>query len=191
MKEEKVREILIETGVLQEGHFVLSSGRHAGKYMQCALALQYPDYASRLAGGIASLWDKEEIETVTGPAIGAIVVSYVVGEALSVRSIFSERRDDQMQFRRGFDISPGEKVLLVEDVVTTGKSVREALNLLEDKGAEIIGVSSIVDRSGGKVDFGYPFRPLLTMEIESYSSANCPLCDRGMDFTKPGSRKNV
>lgn len=188
LKEKRVREILVETGVLQDGHFLLSSGRHAGKYMQCALALQYPEYASELARGIAGLWEKEDIETVTGPAMGAVVVSYVVGEALGVRSIFSERRDGQMQYRRGFDISPGEKVLLVEDVVTTGKSVREALKLLEEKEAEIVGVSSLVDRSGGGVDFGYPFRPLLTMEIESYSPDNCPLCAEGMDFTKPGSR---
>ena len=191
ISEKRVKEILEKTGVLQEGHFLLSSGRHAKKYLQCALVLQYPNYAAELAEGIAELWNEETIETVTGPAVGAIVVSWVVARAIGVRSIFSERKDGKMKYRRGFDVSPGEKVLLVEDVVTTGKSVREAVELLEEKEANIVGISSLIDRSGGNVEFDYPFKSLMTLNVESFSQEECPLCEKGIEFTKPGSRKSL
>ena len=191
ISEKRVKKILEKTGVLQEGHFLLSSGRHAEKYLQCALVLQYPEYADELAEGIADLWEEETIETVTGPAVGAIVVSCVVARAIGVRSIFSERKDGKMKYRRGFDISPGEKVLLVEDVVTTGKSVREAIELLEEKEAQIVGISSLIDRSGGNVEFDYPFKSLITFNVKSYSQEECPLCEKEIDFTKPGSRKSL
>lgn len=188
LKRERIIEILKETGVLQDGHFLLSSGRHAGKYLQCAQVLQYPSYASELAEGIARLWSDQKIDVVIGPAIGGIVVSYTVGQALGCRAIFAERREGRMTLRRNFKLNPAERVLIVEDVVTTGGSVQEVINLLEEERINVIGISSIIDRSGGKASFNYPFKPLLTLNIESYPADDCPLCKKGIPFTKPGSR---
>jgi orotate phosphoribosyltransferase len=184
----RVIEILKESGVLQEGHFLLTSGRHADKYLQCARVLQYPDYTGELAEGIASLWDKNKIDVVIGPAIGGIIVSYAVGQALGRRTIFTERTDGKMNLRRSFQIKDKERVLIVEDVVTTGGSVMEVIKLLEERKNNIVGISPIVDRSGGKVSFKYPYRPLLTMDIKTYSPDDCPLCKANIPFTKPGSR---
>ncbi|MFW6278738.1 MAG: orotate phosphoribosyltransferase [Bacillota bacterium] len=187
MSEERILEIFSDTGVLQEGHFVLSSGRHADKYLQCAQVLQYPRYANELAEGIAEIWEDKDIDVVVGPAIGGIVVSYAVGQALDLRAIFTERKEGEMRLRRSFNIRPGEKVLLVEDVVTTGGSVKEVLSLLEDREAEIVGISSLVDRSGGEVEFGYRFEPLLELEVTSYPEKECDLCAANEPITKPGS----
>jgi len=165
----RVIEILKESGVLQEGHFLLSSGRHADKYLQCAQVLQYPNYTGELAEGIASLWDQDKIDVVIGPAIGGIIVSYAVGQALGKRAIFTERSDGKMNLRRSFQIKDEERVLIVEDVVTTGGSVIEVIDLLEER----------------KI---YPYRPLLTMDIKTYSPDDCPLCKANIPFTKPGSR---
>ncbi len=189
LSREKIIEIFEETGVLQEGHFVLSSGLHADKYLQCAQVLQYPEYADQLAESIAELWSEQEIDVVIGPAMGGIILSYAVGQALGVRAIFAERKEGEMKLRRNFTVSPQEKILLVEDVVTTGGSVREVIDILEEQNASLAGISSLVDRSGGEVEFSYPFKPLLELEVISYEPGKCELCEKNIDFNKPGSKQ--
>lgn len=189
MTKEEIREILVETEVIQEGHFVLSSGRHADLYMQCAKVLQYPKKAAVLAAEIAKKWQDKKIDVVIGPALGGVVLSYAVAEELGVRSLFSERKNGEMKLRRGFEIKKKEKVLVVEDVVTTGGSVKEVLALLEDSDLEIVGLSSIVDRSAGEVEFDYDFKPLLPLKIKSYKANQCQLCEQGIPITRPGSRE--
>jgi len=188
MKRKEIEKILKETGVIQEGHFVLTSGRHANIYMQCAKVLQYPEHASKLAAEIAEKWKDTEIDVVIGPALGGVVLSYAAAEKIGVRSVFSERKNGSMQLRRGFDIKEGEKVLIVEDVVTTGGSVKEVIELMEEKKADIIGISSIIDRSSGNADFKYQFKPLLRVDIKSYKANECELCRKGIPVTRPGSR---
>ncbi|MCC3145565.1 orotate phosphoribosyltransferase [Halanaerobium sp. Z-7514] len=188
MTEKEIRELLVETGVIQEGHFVLSSGRHADIYMQCAKVLQHPEHASTLAAEIAKKWEDVEVDIVIGPALGGVVLSYAVAAEIGVPSIFSERKNGQMQIRRGFEIKPGAKILVVEDVVTTGGSVKEVLALLEGLDVEILGISSIIDRSNGQVDFKYKFKPLLQMDIKSYKAGQCKLCEDNVEITRPGSK---
>ena len=190
MTKEEIRELLIETDVIQEGHFVLSSGRHADIYMQCAKVLQHPEHAATLAREIAAKWKNKEIDVVIGPALGGVVLSYAVAEELRVRSIFSERKNGEMKIRRGFELEPGEKVLVVEDVVTTGGSVKEVLEVLENNDVEIVGLSSIVDRSNGKVNFNYDYKALLPVDIKSYKAGQCELCKKGIPITRPGSKEN-
>jgi len=189
MTKEEIRELLVETDVIQEGHFVLSSGRHADIYMQCAKVLQYPEHAATLAAEIVEKWKDKEVDAVVGPALGGVVLSYAVAEELGVRSIFSERKNGEMKIRRGFELKAGEKVLVVEDVVTTGGSVRELLAVLEELDVEIVGLSSIVDRSNGKVDFDYDFKALLPVDIKSYKAGKCKLCEQGVPITRPGSKE--
>ena len=189
INQKEVIKILKESEALLEGHFLLSSGRHAENYIQCAQVLQYPWYTRELAEGIADIWSEYQPEIVVGPAMGGVVLSYAVGKALNRPAIFSERKDGDMKFRRGFNLEKGQRVLVVEDVVTTGGSVKELLKIIEDAGAEIIGISSIVDRSNGKVDFKYPFQPLLQLEVPSYDEQDCPICKEGkVSPSKPGSR---
>jgi len=189
INQKEVIKILKESEALLEGHFLLSSGRHAESYIQCAQVLQYPWYTKELAEGIADIWSEYQPEIVIGPAMGGVVLSYAVGQALNRPAIFSERKDGEMKFRRGFDLEKGQRVLVVEDVVTTGGSVKELLKIIEETGAEIIGISSIVDRSNGKVDFKYPFQPLLQLEVPSYDEKDCPICKEGkVAPSKPGSR---
>jgi orotate phosphoribosyltransferase len=189
MTKEEIRELLVETDVIQEGHFVLSSGRHADIYMQCAKVLQYPEHAAILAAEIAEKWEDETIDVVIGPALGGVVLSYAVAEELGVRSIFSERKNGEMKIRRGFELKPGENVLVVEDVVTTGGSVKEVLAVLEELDVEIVGLSSIVDRSNGQVKFNYDFKALLPVDIKSYKAGQCKLCEDNVPITRPGSKE--
>jgi len=188
MTEKEIKDILVKTEVIQDGHFVLSSGSHADTYMQCAKVLQYPEHAAKLAAEIAAKWEDEEIDLVIGPALGGVVLSYAAAEVLGVRSIFSERKNGEMKIRRGFEIKDGERVLVVEDVVTTGGSVKEVLSLLEEMDIDIVGISSIVDRSGGKADFNHEFKPLLALDIKSYKANKCDLCKEGIPITRPGSK---
>ncbi len=190
INQKEVIKILKESGALLEGHFLLSSGRHAESYIQCAQVLQYPWYTKELAEGIADIWLEYQPEVVVGPAMGGVVLAYAVGQAIKRPAIFSERKDGKMKFRRGFKLEKGQRVLVVEDVVTTGGSVKELLRIIEAEEAEIIGISSIVDRSNGKVEFKYPFQPLLRLDVPSYDETDCPICEK--DKTKPikpGSRK--
>lgn len=189
LTKEEIVEIFKKTNVLQEGHFKLTSGRHSGQYLQCAQVLQYPQYTTQLCSDIAEYFKNESIDVVVGPAMGGIVIAFEVARQMGVKSIFTERVDGKMTLRRGFAVKPGEKVLVVEDVVTTGGSVQEVIDLVRENEAEVIGVGLMVDRSNGKVQFGVPQCALLSMEVQSYEPEECPFCKQGLPIVKPGSRK--
>ncbi|MGI6192501.1 MAG: orotate phosphoribosyltransferase [Christensenellales bacterium] len=188
MTREELIAIFKETGVMLEGHFQLTSGRHSDHYMQCAQLFQYPKYSKLLCGELAKAFSDEKIDLVAGPAVGGIIIAYQTAECLGVRNIFAERQEGKMTFRRGFAVKPGENVLVCEDVVTTGGSVREVIDLVREAGGNVVGVGSIVDRSNGKVDFGVPFKAVLSMEVVSWEAQDCPLCKSGSVAVKPGSR---
>lgn len=190
LSQERIMAILKEAGVLLEGHFLLTSGRHSDKYLQCARIFQNAKYSGELCADLAEKYRGAGVDVVIGPAIGAILVSYETARALGVRNIFAERdAEGKMTLRRGFEIEKGERVLVVEDVVTTGGSVREVIEVVRALGGEVAGVGSIVDRTGGKVDFGAPYQAVLSMEVTSYAPEDCPLCKKGIPAIKPGSRK--
>lgn len=186
---EEAIEIFTKSGALLTGHFRLTSGRHSGQYMQCAQVLQYPEYSAKLCEHLAEKFTGTDIDTVIGPALGGIIVSYEVGRALGVRTLFTEREQGVMSLRRGFVINPGEKVLVVEDVVTTGGSVKEVIDVVREKGGEVVGVGVLVDRSNGKADFDVRTESVLKLEIESFDPEECPLCKQGIPVVKPGSRQ--
>lgn len=177
---------------LLEGHFLLSSGLHSDRYLQSALLLQHPEHAATLCRAMVErLPDdlRQAIKVVVGPAMGAVLVSYESGRALGVRSLFTERQEGRMVLRRGFTLQPGEKVLVVEDVITTGGSTRECIRGIEAAGGDVIAVASLVDRSGGTADFGQiPFHPLIRLAVQTWEADNCPLCAEGGMPVKPGSR---
>ncbi|AFM42593.1 orotate phosphoribosyltransferase [Desulfosporosinus acidiphilus SJ4] len=189
LTEEDYLDLFRKSNALLDGHFLLTSGKHSAQYMQCAQVLQYPQRAAVLAEGLASAFRDKEIETVIGPAMGGILVAHEVAKALGVRALFTERENGIMRLRRGFSLSPGEKVLVVEDVITTGGSVREVLTVVQEMEAIPVGVGVLVDRSGGSVDFGLPKRSILQLKIEAYDAQECPLCAQGIPAIKPGSRK--
>jgi len=183
-----VMEIFEKSGALLQGHFRLTSGKHSAQYMQCAQVLQYPHLAAHLGAELAKTWQGQGIETVIGPAMGGIIVAHEVAKALGVRSLFTERENGKMNLRRGFNLSPGEKVLVVEDVITTGGSVREVLDVVRKLGADPVGVGVLVDRSGGKESFGVALTSLLKLNIEAFEPDECRLCREGIPCIKPGSR---
>ena len=189
LTKEQAIEIFTKSKALLTGHFRLTSGRHSSQYMQCAQVLQYPEYASQLCRDLAERFAGMKVDTVIGPALGGIIVAYEVGRAMGVRTIFTEREQGVMSLRRGFVIEPGEKVLVVEDVVTTGGSVKEVIEVVRQKGGEVVGVGVLVDRSNGRVDFGVKSEAVLSMEIQSYDPGDCPLCREGLPVVKPGSRQ--
>jgi len=178
-------------GALLKGHFLLSSGRHSDQYLQSALILQYPDIAEKLGQALAEKFKGTEIDVVVGPAMGGIIVAHETARALGVRALFTERVDGMVSLRRGFSLREGERALICEDVVTTGKSVKEVIALLESLKVEIAGVGFLVDRSNGETSFGYQAQALLTLDVTSYDPDDCPLCRRGIPYIKPGSRKEV
>ena len=187
--QEMTREILTRLGALKQGHFRLTSGLHSDRYMQCAALFQFPKESEQLCAALAEKFAGQKIDLVAGPALGGIIMAYEVARALGVPNIFSEREDGKMTFRRGFRIEAGQKVLVVEDVVTTGGSVKEVIGLVRAAGGEVVGVGSVVDRGGGKADFGVPFHALMTLEATNWKEEDCPLCKEGMPIVKPGSRK--
>jgi len=189
MNKDRVVEIFKKTNVLQEGHFKLTSGKHSDQYLQCAQVLQYPEYTQELCEGLAAKFEDKEIDLVVSPAIGGIIISYAVGKALGKKAIFAEREEGDMTLRRGFAIPEGAKVLVVEDVTTTGGSVQEVIDVVEENGGEVVGVGILVDRSGGEVDFGVQKEALLTLEVKAYDPEECPLCAKEMPINKPGSRE--
>jgi orotate phosphoribosyltransferase len=178
-----------KTGALLEGHFVLTSGLHSPVYLQCALVLQQPWDAEEFGRSIAKHFKNENIQTVASPAIGGIVIGYEVARALGARFIWTERQNGTMILRRGFKVSPGERILVVEDVVTTGGSTRETVAALQDSGAKVVAAASIIDRSSGRADVGVPRIALATLDVPSVDAAICELCKRGDLAIKPGSRK--
>lgn len=186
---EQATKIFLDSGALMNGHFRLTSGRHSNQYMQCAQVLKYPDYTEELARHIAEHFMNDNIELVIGPAMGGIIVAYEVARQLKVPGIFTERQDSVMTLRRNFEIKPGTRVLVVEDVVTTGGSVKEVIEVVKEAGGIVTGVGVLVDRSNGSVDFGVKQVAVLTMNIESWEPDNCPLCQEGkIPVVKPGSR---
>lgn len=186
---ERVIEILKTVGALQEGHFRLTSGRHSDRYFQCAKIFQEAQYSEELCAALAEKFKDAEVDLVIGPAIGAVIMSYEMGRQLGVRNIFAERENGAMSIRRGFFVPQGARVLVVEDVVTTGGSVREVIDLVRETGGEVIGVGSIVDRTGGKIDFGVPYASVVSFDVVSYEEEECPLCKQGLPIVKPGSRQ--
>ncbi len=184
--------IFKESGAIFEGHFKLTSGLHSGVYMQCAKLLEYPDRADKLAKAAAGILSKDidmgKVNTVISPAVGGILWGYMLAFRTVKIMIFTERVDGEMQLRRGFEMKQGEKVIVAEDVITTGGSVKEVIKICEDSGAEVAGVISIVDRNSG-VDFGYPYYNMLKIDIEIYEPGQCPLCSDGQEIVYPGSRK--
>jgi len=190
LQAEQVIQKFRETGALLEGHFVLSSGLHSAVYLQCALVLQHPREAEEFARSIAEHFQTETIQTVVSPAIGGLIIGHEVARAVGARFIWTERENGAMVLRRGFSISSGERVLVVEDVVTTGGSTRETVTALQAHGANVIAAASIIDRSSGKADVGVPRIALATLAVPSVDPAVCEACKRGELVIKPGSRKN-
>lgn len=183
MTPDQVQSLFVETGALLKGHFVLSSGLHSDQYMQCALVLARPDKAERLGAALARLAGGRP-DLVVSPAMGGLIIGQEVARALGVRAYFTERQDGVMTLRRGFSVEPGERVVVVEDVVTTGKSSREVFSILEARGAKIAAWLSVVDRSNGQAGV----KSLLTLSIPAFEPASCPQCKAGVPAVKPGSR---
>jgi orotate phosphoribosyltransferase len=186
---EEVRRILHQTGAVQEGHFVLSSGLHSPVYIQCALVFQHPRHAGRLGAEMAGLFADQRVDAVISPAVGGIVTGQEVARALGVRAVFAERESGAMHLRRGFRIEPGERVLAVDDVMTRGGSVSEILRVVQESAGRAVGIAVVVDRSGGDLNWQVPLRSLLRMEAVTYPPKGCPLCREKRPLVKPGSRK--
>lgn len=189
LSREEIMEVFRRTGVLFEGHFVLTSGRHSAHYLQCAKVQQFPEENAILCRNLAENFRDQGITTVIGPAVGAIVMSYEIARNLGARFLFAERENGIMTLRRAFTLEPGERVLVVEDVITTGGSVREVIEVVKKHGAVPVGVGVLVDRSNGRADLGVPVTSLIRFDIETYDPANCPLCEQGIPAYKPGSRQ--
>ena len=191
MTDKRVMEIFKEAGVLLEGHFKLTSGRHSSRYLQCAKIFRNTKYSEELCAALAAKFSGQGIQVVIGPAMGAVQMAYEVSRALKCENFFAERDENgKMSLRRGFSVSSGQKVLIVEDVVTTGDSVREVMDIVRQAGGVIAGVGSIVDRTGGRIDFGVPFCSVISLDVESWEPQDCPLCKAGAPApVKPGSRK--
>ena len=189
MNQNEMRRIFQAAGAILSGHFLLTSGRHSDTYIQCALVLQFPEYAARLGSELAKRFAGMGLGCVVGPALGGIIVAYEVARVLGVRALFTERVDGVMRLRRGFTVAPAERALVVEDVVTTGGSIKEAATVIADLGGRIAGFGALIDRSEGKADFEAPFHALLKIDAVTWDPEECPLCRAGIPAVKPGSRK--
>ena len=193
MKQESVMKIFERCNAFHKGHFKLSSGLHSEYYLQCALVLADPKIAAKLCKELAKKFSSagkgKKIDVVMGPAIGGITAAYEVARSLGAKGIFSEREEGKMTLRRGFKLRPGEKVLVIEDVTTTGGSAQEVVELAKNLGAKVVGVGAIIDRSGGKAKFSVPFKSLAKLDIKTFQPQDCPLCKSGRPIVKPGSRK--
>lgn len=190
LTQDQIVELFVEKEVMLKGHFLLTSGRHSDRYMQCAKLFQYPDTAELICKQLKELLEQDgiEVQLVVGPAVGGIIMAYEMSRQFGVKNIFAERENGSMTLRRGFTIPKGAKILVTEDVVTTGGSVKEVIALLKELGGDVVGVGSVVDRSNGAVDFGVPYKAVLSMEVVSYAPEECPLCKEGSPAVKPGSR---
>lgn len=191
-----VMDLFTETGAYLRGHFQLTSGLHSGEYLQCAKVLAIPRYAERLGQELAArlqpFLKDGSVDVVVSPAMGGIVIGHEVARALNIKSLFTERDSatNQMMLRRGFEVKPGERAVVIEDVVTTGGSTKEVVRLLQSAGVEVLAAGSIIDRSGGSADVGAPRVALETLTAVAYSPEQCPLCRQGEPVVKPGSRRN-
>ena len=186
--QQEIFEIFEKAKALLKGHFLLSSGLHSDLYFEKFQVLQHPEYVEILCQKLASLFKDDKIEVVVGPTTGGIIIAYEVAKNLKTRSIFAEAEGEGRVFKRGFSLRKGERVLIVDDILTTGKSLNEVIDLVRKHDGEIIGIGLLLDRSGGKVDFGYPLKPLAVTEVKNYSPDECPLCKKGEPLVKPGSR---
>ena len=191
MEPEKVIDEFRQTGALLEGHFQLTSGLHSTVYLQCARVLQFPEKAETFGRAIAEKFADAGIQLVASPAIGGIVIGHEVARALGARFIWSEREGGEMTLRRGFTVSPGEKTLVVEDVITTGGSTRETIEALQQAGGDVVAAASIIDRSGGSVEVGVPRVALATLRVLAVEPESCDACRSGEAVSKPGSRKRT
>lgn len=188
LNQEEVTRIFKSCGALWEGHFVYSSGRHGNVYIQCARVSQFPEYNELFCGELASRFSGQRIDVVLGPAVGGIIIAYELARHLEARAIFAERVEGKMTLRRGMEIKEGEKVLLVEDVVTTGGTVRELIPLVEENRGQIVGATAFVNRNTERVKFEFPLETLLSGMYVDYVPEECPLCKEGIPFDKPGSK---
>ncbi|MBP9537870.1 MAG: orotate phosphoribosyltransferase [Negativicutes bacterium] len=190
MTQDEVKELFIKTGAIMEGHFLLTSGLHSPLYVEKFQVLQHPKYTEQLCIALAEKFLEDNIEVVVGPITGGILLAHEVGKRLGTRAIFTERENGKMTLRRGFVIKPGERVLIVEDIVTTGGSIKEVLDVVVEQGGIPVGIGMLVDRSGGKASFGeVPYKALLNLDVTTYDPSNCPLCKENIPMTKRGSRK--
>lgn len=189
LSNERVHETLKEAGVLLEGHFLLSSGRHSDRYLQVSRAFKNPTFGELLCETLAEKFRDSSVELVIAPSIGAIQMAYQMSRLLRCENCYAGREEGRMTLRRGFEILPGQRVLLVEDVIAAGGSVREAIDLVREKSGVIVGVGVIIDRTGGLIDFGVPLRSVMSMKAESWEPEECPLCSSGEPLEKPESRK--
>ena len=188
MTEQEVKDLLIETNAIMNGHFLLTSGLHSPHYVEKFNVLQHPAYTQKLCEAMAENFKDAGIETVVGPVTGGILLAHETGKVLGTRAIFTERVDGKMTFRRGFSLHEGERVLIVEDIVTTGGSIKEVIEVVKRHGGIPVAVSMLVDRSGGKISFGdVPYKALLRLNVETYKPEACPLCKEGIPMTKRGS----
>ncbi len=188
MTENDLLAVFRKHSALLEGHFILSSGLHSDRYMQCALVLQHPKVAEQLCSLLAEKLRHLGASVVAAPALGGVLVAHEVARALGTRAIFTERQEGAMTLRRGFSLEPGEPALVVEDVITTGLSTRETIRCVEEAGGKVVGAGTLIDRSGGEADLGLPRIALVPLKIQNYSPADCPFCKSGVPAVKPGSR---
>jgi orotate phosphoribosyltransferase len=189
MTPDEILKVFGQVGAIRKGHFELSSGRHSDTYIQCALVLEHPQHAERLGRALAERFKDIPVSCVVSPALGGMIIGHEVARALAVRSLFVERdRSGQMALRRGFELSPGERVLVVEDVWTTGGSTRETIGVVEQEGGLAVAAAALIDRTGGSLELNVPARALLELEVASFEPDDCPQCHAGGIATRPGSR---
>ena len=188
---DELLDLFRKSGALLEGHFRLSSGLHSTGYLQCALVLQHPEHAELLGRAIAMRTRSLGATAVLSPALGGVIIGHEVGRGLGVRALFAERQDGALMLRRGFMLSENDRVLVIEDVVTTGGSTRETMQVAAAAGGQVVGAASIVDRSGGRTELSVPFHALLEIDLPTYEPDACPLCAKGLPVVKPGSRPVV
>lgn len=190
MTEDKILNLMEELGALHSGHFLLSSGLHSDSYFQCARILQFPELARELGAAMGEFFEETAHDLVVSPAMGGILIGHEVARALGRRFVFTERMDGVMMIRRGFSLEKGEKVVIAEDVVTRGTSLLEVIAVVEEAGGEVIGLTSIIDRTSGEVELPLPLHSLARVKVQTWEADGCPLCAAGQDLVKPGSRGN-
>ena len=188
MTDNEVLELFRQSGALLDGHFRLSSGLHSDRYLQSALVLQHPDYAEQMGRALAARLEHLQPTAILSPALGGIVIGQEVGRAMHLRSLFAERQDGKLMLRRGFTLAPSDRVVVVEDVITTGGSTRETIAVAEATGAIVLGAAAIIDRGSDPGRLSLPLQALVRMEVPTYQADACPMCASGMPVTKPGSR---
>ncbi len=181
-------EIFRSCGALLSGHFLLTSGLHSGTYLEKALVLQYPPWVERFCSEFARTFGGQGITVVIGPTLPGVLLAYETARQMNCRALFAERENHRRVLRQGFSLQPGEKVLVVDDILTTGGSLQQVIDLVREEGGDLIGAGVLIDRSGGRVELGIPLKALATLEVETYTPSECPLCQQGIPLEKRGSR---